>query len=483
MKKNAKTILIAIAALAVLGGALFGYLKYREYYNANYIVIDEVEYSRHDKVLDLSGSPIVEFEKLCELTALESLDLRDTGITMEQYDALAAALPGCAISWSVPLQDGFADSGSTELVLDTINPGDLDALAYLPQLTTVKVQTLSDYSVIGALQSRYPGLAFYYTVEVNGMPYSSTVTTMNLADPSAEELMERLAYLPAVTRVNLTGQIPGTEEMMELRRTYSNIIFDYDFEVFGVTTNSTAEFLDLSEIQFSSTEEVEAILPLFYNLTKVDMIHCGISNEEMEALNNRHPETLFVWTVFIRWMEFRTDITEFMPVKLGLSVNNVSCRNLRYCTELIALDLGHMEITRCDFVAYMPKLKYLILADSELADITPLTGLTNLVFLELFICPFTDYTPLTTLTGLEDLNISYTYGDPYIITEMTWLKRLWFAQTASIAMDDAAKQALVEALPNTEIVFVSKSATGAGWRSGQHYYDMRDIFGMKYMFS
>ena len=483
MKKHIKLILIAAVALILLGGALFGYLKYREYYNANYIVIDDTEYNRNDISLDLSGNSITEFEKLLELTSLENLNLRDTGITIAQYEALTAALPQCTISWSVPFQESYVDSDIPELIISTIHAEDLDALDYLPQLTAVKVQTLSDYSIIEKMQTRYPNVEFFYTVDVGGKLYSNSTTTMNLSGITAQELTEKLAYLPAVTTVNIIDQAPSIEEMQQVRQIYPDIIFSYDFEVFGVTANSTDEFLDLSEIKISSTEEIDAIMPLFYNLTKVDMIHCGPSNEEMEALNNRYPDTLFVWTVKIRWMELRTDITEFMPVKYNMWVNNASCRDLRYFTELIALDLGHMEITRCDFVAYMPKLKYLILADSELADLTPLTGLTNLVFLELFICPFKDYTPLTTLTGLEDLNIAYTYGDPSIITQMTWLKRLWFPQTRGIAMSEEEKQALIDALPNTEICFESKSATGAGWRFGQHYYDMRDIFGMKYMFS
>ena len=483
MKKNTKIILAVLAGVALLGSIVFGCLKYREYYNATYILIDDVRYNRDVTSLDLSGYPIVEAEKLTELTALESLDLRDTGITAEQFDTISAALPHCAISWSVPFQDGFVSQDTSELILTTIQMDDLDALAYLPRLTAVKVQTLSDYTVVSEMQSRYPYVTFVYTVDVNGKLYSSTATSMNLTDITAQELWDKLPYLPEVTSVKITGKTPPVEEMMALRKAYEQIIFSYNFEVFGVIANSTDEFLDLSEIQITDPAEVDAIVPLFYNLTKVDMLHCGISNEEMEALNNRHPNTLFVWSIKIRWMEFRTDITEFMPVKYGMWVNNYSCRDLRYFTELIALDLGHMEISRCDFVAYMPKLKYLILADTELADLTPLTGLTNLVFLELFICPFKDYTPLTTLTGLEDLNIAYTYGDPSVITQMTWLKRLWFAQTSGVAMSEAQRQAIRDALPNTEFDFHSKSATGGGWRFGQHYYDMRDIFGMKYMFS
>jgi pyruvate,orthophosphate dikinase len=71
-----------------------------------------------------------------------------------------------------------------------------------------------------------------------------------------------------------------------------------------------------------------------------------------------------------------------------------------------------MKIKNCDFVAFMPHLKYLILADTKVTDLTPLTGLKELAFLELFMLDIKDYAPLESLTGLEDLNLYYTFGDP-----------------------------------------------------------------------
>ena len=62
-------------------------------YNETYLVVDGVEYLRTSTELDLSGNQLTEVEKLQELTTLRKLNLRGTGISAQQYDALRAALP------------------------------------------------------------------------------------------------------------------------------------------------------------------------------------------------------------------------------------------------------------------------------------------------------------------------------------------------------------------------------------------------------
>lgn len=477
MKKNTKIMLALAAVLAVLGSAIYGHQKHE----ANFILIDDVKYSRAISSLDLSGTTIGEWEKLTELTALQELNLENTGITTEQYDTLSEALPGCTVFWSVPMGEGFVDCTATELELSTLTSENLALLEYFPRLTTLTATSLESDSLIDEIQTRYPHLDFSYDLEICGKVYPHTAETLDLSDATAEALTAKLPYLPGVTTVNLTGQVPSNDEMITLIESYPHITFVFDFEVIGVATNSTADFLDLSNIQFSNTSEIDAIMPLFYNLTKVDMIHCGIANEDMGALNQRYPDTLFVWMVKLHRKEFRTDITELIPVKHDVWITDPDCPNLCYFTELVALDLGHMHIHSCEFIAYMPKLKYLVLADSPLSDFSPLAGLENLVFLELFLCPIEDYTPLTTLKNLQDLNICYTGADYSVLTEMTWLNNLWFSQPMHRPMGKEQEQALREALPNTRIRLESGSSTGAGWRQLQNYYDMRDMLGMGYL--
>ena len=112
MNKKKLTILCVVTFLlvALLATAVLLKVKHdrdveaQRIYNETYLVMDGVEYLRASTQLDLSGKQITELEKLTELTALKQLNLRDTGISAEQYELLRAALPGCEILWSVPLR-------------------------------------------------------------------------------------------------------------------------------------------------------------------------------------------------------------------------------------------------------------------------------------------------------------------------------------------------------------------------------------------
>ena len=140
MKKRT-TIILALAALLAVLAALVTCLGYQKY-ESRFFVIDETKYSRTISSLDLSGTTIGEWEKLTELTGLQELHLLDTGITPQQYDTLAAALPGCAISWSVPMGENYVAWDIEELNLDTLTGDDLEMLSYLPQLTRLWVNSL-----------------------------------------------------------------------------------------------------------------------------------------------------------------------------------------------------------------------------------------------------------------------------------------------------------------------------------------------------
>lgn len=473
-----KKLIIIVVALAVVLAAVVSFICYQNYLQKTYVTIAGEQYLRSVDSLQVTVSSEEDLQQLAELQALKELDLRSSQLTTAQFDTLQSALPACDILWKVPFQGGSVSSDTTKLNISTLTEEDIDLLRYFPDLTNVSARGCTDYDQLLLLAQRYPELEVYYTINLGGQfwPNSSTEVSISL-----EEVETALQYLPMVEAVTLTESPADVQAVVALQETYPDVTFSYQLEVCGVIVENTAEQIDLSGIAMTDTSELESMLKYLPNLTKVDMCNCGISNEDMEALNNRHEDILFVWLVEIKGMEFRTDITEMMPVKYDLWVNDEDCYNLRYFTELIALDLGHMFIYNCDFVQYMPHLKYLILADTDVSDLSPLTGLEELIFLEVFMCPIRDYSPLVTLTALEDLNICYTYGDPDVIAQMTWLDRLWWGQVQSSRISDSQRQALREALPNTEIEYEPHSSTGAGWREGQNYFDMRDIFGMHYM--
>lgn len=496
MNKKTKIIIICIAALLLIAGiATCLFLNHKRaveaeqlrIYHETYLIMDGTEYLRASTELDLSNRQITEIEKLQELTKLQKLNLRGSGITTEQYDMLAAALPACEILWSVPFQGAYCDNTAQELVLETLTEEDIAILAYFPGLSSVKADSCRDYEQLFRMMEQYPDLAVTYSVPIGAETVPHTTEELTITDPDAQELLTYLQYLPALTAVTLDGTLPENDILLLLKETYPNITFLWNFSVCGVETNSLAEFIDLSKIPMENTEELEAALPCFYNLTKVDMISCGLSNEDMDALNKRHPETNFVWKVTVSGISVRTDIKYFMPWKHNIKkVGNLY--NLRYCTEVEALDFGHRGIYDISYIEYMPKLRFLLLLECT-PDMNILGNCTSLEHLELCDSPVTDFWPLTNLTNLKDLNLSYTplnlgslkfgkFGDITPLLQMTWLDRLWMTYSR---IGDENRALIRESLPATELLFVSTSSTDRGWRYSPQYYEMRDILGMWYM--
>ena len=128
MNKSKKTLLSVIAFLLVALIATGVVLKVKHdrevealrIYNETYLVMDGVEYLRASTELDLSGVQLTEAEKLAELENLSKLDLRNTGISAQQYDVLRAALPQCEILWSVPFQGGYCENTVKKLATSRI---------------------------------------------------------------------------------------------------------------------------------------------------------------------------------------------------------------------------------------------------------------------------------------------------------------------------------------------------------------------------
>ena len=214
------------------------------------------------------------------------------------------------------------------------------------------------------------------------------------------------------------------------------------------STDST--LIDLSGCTVT-VEEVEQMLPYFPRLEKLDMSFCGISDEEMEELNLRHPDVSIVWTLKIGEVRTRTDAVYFYPAESNYYPTNAEMTKLRYCHDLVAIDIGHTRATDCEFLWHTPKVRYLILADTGITDITPVGNLKELIYLELFNLKTKDYSPLLNCTKLQDLNIGTTHADPEPLSKMTWLHNL---QWHRADQDPATKEAVLklpEQLPDTNV--------------------------------
>ena len=75
----------------------------------------------------------------------------------------------------------------------------------------------------------------------------------------------------------------------------------------------------------------------------------------------------------------RTDVTNFSTANLTKIPDPTysEIEQLRYLTDIVALDLGHNNLPPLDFLSGLTGLRSLILVDCGISDISPLATLVN----------------------------------------------------------------------------------------------------------
>lgn len=542
MQKMRKLLSLLAAAMLTVSFAAAILHIYREHY----VFLCGGLHRRDTVQLDLQGAKLSHLDSMDRFHGLQLLDMRGTGLTKEQYDALVRQLPGCRILWDVPFQGQFISQDAQTLTITSLSEEEIELLDHLPGLLFIDARECEEYGLLQQLQQRHPNCHIIYSVTIDGRDWDFREKALALKDVRTETLQELLPYLPQVEYILLTGTLPdlealrmlqtqypaiciewetdlgGTvmssrdtqldlrnagpesaaqldhalawypglthvdfrgarvsdEEMMALADKYPGITFLWNMTVAGVSIPTDTAEIDISGHPLENVAQIESVLPYFPNLEKVVMCGCGIDNETMDALNSRYEDIRFVWSVYMGTVLLRTDATYFIPVKWGAQVTTEDLYNLRYCTDMVCVDIGHMEVSSCEWAAYMPNLKYLLMADTQVSDLTPLKDLKNLIYLELFLTRVTDLSPLVGCTALEDLNLCYTYGDPRPLLEIPSLKNIWWSGGWGLS---AYGQQFRQNNPDIRLEYNTVSSTGGGWRELQNYFDMRDLVGMGYM--
>lgn len=408
--------------------------------------------------------------------------------------ALAKALPDCSVHWQVPLGGTSFGQSAAEIQVDaTAGYAELrERLAWLPALKTVAMPVCSLTAEEQAeLMEAYPKISFLWPVTLCGTVFSSGDTELSFAgrtdltEADLDAIAANVFRFPALTRLDLTGCGFSNERLAALRDACPGTEVLWTFDLFGVTVSTLDAEVDLSNTPIGDLAAVEAALPYLPKLEKVVMCDCGPSDEEMDALNKKYADIRFVWMIHMGQYSVRTDATGFITTSiLGTWLNDEQAQKLRYCTDMLALDLGHRGVTDLSFLYDMPHLKYLILSDSAACDLTPVASLQELLVVETFMTSVADLTPLLSCGSLVDLNICYIAekGDALADTlcRMTRLQRLWYS---SNLLDSDQQARVAAALPDCKIyiAYSNDYCVGGDWRYNDHYYEMRDILGMHYM--
>lgn len=411
-----------------------------------------------------------------ETTTPSLYDFTGQDLSVEEYALFCKEHPGAEIIWDIPFQGKRYSMDTEELTLSGLTQEEAQTLTLFPHLNRIDASECTKLESLLLLKKSLPQCQLIYQVPLGGAVYPSGTEELTLADVPAQEIADALPLLDQVKTVTISGL--SDSEIKTLAERFQNVFFCCELPFCGQRFSTDSREIDLSGTPLT-VREVEEALPFFPKLEKLILSDCGLDDEELDALNRAHPQTQIVWTLMIGRTKMRTDDTIFYPSKMGESnlPHNEELKKLRYCTELVALDIGHSDATECEWLEYLPHVKYLILADTNIGDLTPLSNLKELVYLEVFSLPISDYTPLLGCTALQDLNISGTHGDPAPLSQMTWLHNLQWYQGADDPETREAVLLLEEQLPDTNIVIDTFRNVGGLWRYLPHYYIFRDYIG------
>ena len=528
-----KIVLMILICILLLSSVVAGVLWHMDHY----VMVDFVFYSKDSRELDLreENISVEHYESLarklpdCEIhwnvpfqnttypedvteitvTSLEEKDLAALAylpdlevVHAEQcrdyalLKQLQTENPQLDVEYSIVFSDGTAyDLGAKEVTVSSVTDDDVQLLHYLPELKRVTVAGGGSLGSLDAFRGTAHNLGLEFGVSIGNQVILDTEHTVEL--PGLEETdLPLLELLPQMQTLHIKNPNTAAASLLALRQVYPDVKITWEVEFSGMTFDDTVTEVDLSAVEVTDLTEIERGMAYLPDAEKLILGLCGIDNpdwgnsrskltaskienEDLSAYRARvRDQYKVVWTVRLGpSIALRTDADNFMPNHYGVGrLFNDYAYNLRYCEDMVCLDVGHMTLTDISFVEFMPNLKYLILAWTEVQYIEPIRTCKNLVFLELDNSCIRDYSPLVDCTALEDLNIGKTFCDITPICEMTWLKNLYM-----IFGDGGDAWTASQALPNTRVVASGNATVGSGWRKLQNYYDMRDCLGVPYM--
>lgn len=410
----------------------------------------------------------------------------------------ACLLCGCSSSTTVTTEDGeelsipksvsFAagkmDTSLTELTL-VLEDGEVSQLDYFLNLEKADFSGSECVEEIYNWAKANPQVDVIYTVTMpDGSVMDTSTRSADLSQMGGDEVRlwaESLRFLPGLKSIDL-GYERDTiswDDIGALQQSCPDVKVKYYFELYGKDFDLQNTQLNLRHVSvydwLEGCPQLRNAIDHMPYLTYVDMDSSGVSNEEMVKLRDDYPNIKFVWRIwFGSEMNYsvRTDTEMILASKptVGGFIDEVNGADLKYCTEVKYLDLGHNATMRdISFVEYMPDLEVAILAMQKWSDISPLAKCEKLEYLEMQTTNCTDLSPLSELENLRHLNVCCIPGltDISPLYSLTKLERLWLGSMNGVPVEQVEE--MKRRAPDCEInTTIYDDPTSGGWRYGYH---------------
>ena len=389
------------------------------------VVIFGHEVSEAESGMEFSGEEITDVptlvSELKKLPDLRKVDLGSFYITDGELETLRAEFPGvdflCVTYKTVA--GGVYPANEETLDLEGLDM-DFDVLEReLSEFKNLRGVTFGDDTVRAAdmekLKDAFPNVEFtaVLTYPVSGGEFREDSEAIDVSGcPLEGDILSELSKFESLRYVDLSGTGANVSTLIGLKKAFPDTVFHAEVELGGETFDSEVEEIDLNSKNVGDFDLFFESTALFNNLKKLELCDCGFSNEQMEKLRGAYPDTKFVWRVYLGKWSLRTDAVVFSVLIMAndkyTPMTSDDIQVLKYCTDLQALDIGHQAVNDLSVIGdYLTELRVLILADNQITDLSPLSKLKHLHYLEIFVNQVTDLSPLADCRELVDLNISY----------------------------------------------------------------------------
>lgn len=409
--------------------------------------------------------------------------------------------------------DGKTYNQDTEsVVMPELTSQKVALLENLPKLSYVDASGNKNTDYMLAVNRNHPQWNMTFDIVVQGLRMPGDLNSTALENCTSEELQLMLGALGKLESLNLIHPQASGLELQAAKAEHPNVDLKWTVSINGVDYDNEAEEVTVENVSMSSVEEAMRVADYFPDLKRFVLIDTGLENEALAAYRDEVREQYkVVWKLYMgSKCTAMSDDTWFFPTQQrDYYFQNESTYNMRYLEDCIAVDVGDQpNVKNVEWAAFMPHLQYLILAHTNVKDVSPLANCKELKFLELDLDSIAvDLEPLKQCTALEDLNLGLTSGKAEPIAEMTWLKNLWWKgasgtartlltealgpireETEEDAVDENGKkippktdEELAHEQGKTVLKFQMSATVGAGWRNLPGYFAMRDALHANYM--
>ena len=258
---------------------------------------------------------------------------------------------------------------------------------------------------------------------INQTSLKVNVSTISSLDPV--KMLYRLEELNFEhTEISDLEPLPSLKHLRTLNLSNTNVI-------------SLNPLIDLDNIRTISIENtgISDLMPL-QNCEDLQIVYCDgtqVTKDNVLLFKKELPECLVVYqsdNLNLWWSKLDDNWKELLMKEAGIE-DNMTRENLQRIADLKKLTISdNLSVKNLEPLTVFLQLQELILRNTAVSDISPITSLPNLISLELSSNPISSLEKINGLNQLEHLNIENTsVDDPEPIFTLTKLKSLFIGGT------------------------------------------------------